>query len=152
MGECITKSEVIAKRDKFINSALAVKDIFKKNNTELSFYNYKKTIIEYSRVTDVDLLSLQRLTIDINLWFQYFSDLEGLTQALYLKKQNMKLYVEAFPKTPKSNVQLKELSSEIIKLKVFLKQLKIQKRMFLDMSRNCMNMYKQSCENYLYRY
>lgn len=152
MSSVVTKGEAVSKRDYFINTALSVNNIFIEENITLTFSNYKKTISEYISSDESDILTLENLIVDLNLWFQYFSDLEGLVQTLYLKKQNMKSYVDAFPKTPKNQVKSTEISSQIIKIKMFLKQVKIQKKMFSNMSFCCLNMYNKAYENYSYRY
>ena len=152
MGNGLTKGEVENARDTFVNSALSVKAIFLNENIPLTFFKYKETLIEYIKSSESDIETIQNLIIDLNLWFGYFSDLEGITQSLFLKKQNMKFYIDAFPKTPKNQAKSKEISSEIIRLKLFLKQIKIQKKMFSNMSNHCLEMYNSACEHYLYRY
>lgn len=152
MKNGLTKSEVKSTRDIFVKSALSVKNIFLNEKVSLTFNNYNNTLIEYISSNESDIETLNNLITDLNLWFSYFADLEGLTKSIFLKKQNMKSYVDSFPKTPKNQLKSQELSSEIIRLKLFLKQVVIQKRMFSNMSFHCLDMYNKACEHYLYRY
>lgn len=152
MSTSITKKEIETSRDIFVNSALSVRNIFLEDNISLAFQNYKQTLIEYLNSSEYDIETLHSLIKDVNLWYQYFCDLEGLTQMIFFKKQNMKAYIDAFPKTPKNQAKSKELSTQIIRLKLFLKQIKIQKKMFSNISQNCLDMYNNAYEHYLYRY
>lgn len=152
MDEVINSKKIETKRDKFITSALSVKDIFLKEKVTLTFNNYKKTISEFLELDNLSLDSTYSLIIDLNLWYQYFSELEGLSESILLKKQNMKLYLLAFPATPKNVENLNRLNSEIFKIKHFMKQLKIQRKLFNNISWIASENYNNTINNYLYRY
>ena len=64
----------------------------------------------------------------------------------------MKLYLLAFPTTPKNVENLNRLNSEILKIRHFIKQLKIQRRLFSNISWIASENYNNTINNYLYRY
>lgn len=152
MSEEVNLKKIEKKRDKFIDSALLVKEIFLKENIPLRFNNYKNTINEFAQIDDLSLDLMYNLNIDLNLWYQFFSDLESLSEMVYLKKQNIKLYIEGFPFTPKNEERLKEVTLDIVKIKNFMKQLKVQRKLFSNMSFILLEKYNSTVENYLYRY
>ncbi|HBG8471036.1 TPA: hypothetical protein KRH38_003384 [Clostridioides difficile] len=144
------KSKKILRRQlEFIEISKKVGKLFKDRNISLSFEGYKTTLEEYLSCNEYDLENLYHLIIDSNLWSHYFGDLIGLTDNIYSEKISKSFFLEMEHITKKE--EIKDLKIEINLFKVFLKRLKIQKKMFDRIHYHCSKMYMDANNNLNFR-
>lgn len=136
----------------FVEIAVIANPIFNKENLTLSFDGYSDTLVDYLNCPDYDVDKLEVLIGDLNAWGCYMGDLKALTEQLQLKYENKKMYIQAFPKIPANENNIKIINAQIVILKLFFKHLNIQCKMFNSLSKHCTRMYNSACENLLYRY
>lgn len=138
-------------KSEFIEVVVIANPILKKENITLTFDGYTHTIVDYLNCPDYDIDRLEVLIGDLNGWSCYMGDLKALTEQIQLKYENKKMYIQAFPKIPANEDSIKVLTSQIVILKLFIKHLNIQWKMFDSLSKHCFNMYNSACANLLYR-
>ena len=151
MYNTTNKDKIKKYKDDFVTMAHRSKTILEEEDVVLTFKGYSDTIVQYLNCDEFDITGLEKIIKDLNLWYQYFGDLEALVENLFLKRENMKIYADAFIKTPKNIEITKKKEKEVIILKMFLKHLKIQKKMFSGFSSHCYDMYNSACESFKYR-
>lgn len=145
------KNKIKKYKDDFVTMAHRSKAILEEEGVTLTFKGYSDTIVQYLNCDEFDITGLENMMKDLNLWCQYFGDLEALVENLFLKRDNMRMYADAFIKTPKNIEITKQKEKEVIILKMFLRHLKIQKKMFGGFSSHCYDMYNSACESFKYR-
>ena len=140
------KFEPLAKR---INRHL------KRDGIVLNFLGYRDTILEYFRIIDNHLGEVFDMTIECNLWFQYFSDLEGLIQ---YKKLDLDLDLDILKashdgKTPNNEAEpkIEELRLKILDFTAFLAQIEVQKHFFSRAAYQCAKLYDRGTNTMRYR-
>lgn len=140
------------KKDEFIDVAQQVNPFFNEEGVNLNFNGYIKTLNEYVNCTEYDLETLDTLICDLNLWGEYFGELESVVENLKLRYENKSLYLKGFANVPKIEKELALNKYKVDKTKLFLKHIKIQKNLFNRLHYHCFRMYNEACEHYLYRY
>lgn len=147
-----TSNSINRKKQEFVNVAGEVNPFFNEEGVNLNFNGYIKTLNEYLTCTETNLDTLDQLTTDLNLWSQYFGELEAIVELLKLRYENKQLYLKAFSKTPQIDKELNLNKYKIDKTKLFLKHVKIQRNLFHRLHYHCSKMYNEACEHYLYLY
>ena len=148
----INNEKIKAYKTDFIDIAKLVKPIFDEAKIKLNFAGYIDTIVEYLNCQETNIDILERLIGELNMWGSYMGEIKAVTESLQLSLENKKFYIQAFPKKPKYDTMIKDLSLKSYRLKLFFKHLNIQQRMFSDLSFHCSNMYNKACESLTYRY
>ena len=151
MGIEVSKKSLERKRIEFEDIVMKTLKLFKEEGIPLNFKGYKETLRDYANLSESDLTSIEIIRREVNLWIDYFGDLESLVQSVYLKYMNKKLYLKAFTITPKTEQLLKELDINLQLIKMLHKHLKIQKSMFNRIYYHCNKMFDEACEFYTYR-
>lgn len=147
-----SSSSLKRKKDEFIEVAKQVNTFFNEEGVNLRFDGYIKTLNQYLSCNEFDLDTLNTLVCDLNLWADYFGELEGVVENLKLRYENKYLYLKAFPYIPKIEQELNVVKYKIDRTKLFLKHVKIQRNLFNRLHYHCFKMYNDACEHFLYRY
>lgn len=138
----------------FENMSKLVKPYFDEIGAPLGFSGYKKTLNDYIYSDSLDLEGLFNLTKDISIWMNYMGEILSITEFLYLQTDNKKSYYEAFNISEKNVKAYKELNEVRIKhqrLKLYLKHIEIQYKMFKTCFYSISKTYNESLGSYLYR-
>lgn len=77
--------------DYFDNLVDMVSPIFKEFGVTLNFEGYKQTIATYSALKEDDFKLAWKLSRDLNMWSEYFSDLSNMVQKLLLDSETDKI-------------------------------------------------------------
>lgn len=153
MCKRITEGEIKKYKTDFVNASCKIKPIIEgEDGITLTFFNYADTLLSYIKCSDTDIASLEKLMRDCNLWSVYLGQLKALVESSYFRRMNKRDYIKAFPNTIKNDKEIQKLNKQISELKLYIKHLGIQKKMFTQMSDSCSNMYSKACEQLLYRY
>lgn len=147
-----SSSSLKRKKDEFIEVAKQVNTFFNEEGINLRFDGYIKTLNQYVNCSEFDLDTLNSLVCDLNLWADYFGELEGIVENLKLRYENKHLYLKAFPYIPKIEQEINLVKYKIDRTKLFLKHVKIQRNLFNRLHYHCFKMYNDACEHFLYRY
>lgn len=152
----VDKKAISSNRLRFIEMAKQINNYLKEENLSLTFGGYTETLRDYLNITNCDLDGLENLSYDLNLWSNYFADLEGFIELRTLKCENKLLYLQGFKE---KNVINAKLDKEITKtkeqykhFKLFQKHIITQKKMFIGAYRHCIREYGEALENILYKF
>lgn len=138
----------------FENMSRLVKPYFDEIGIPLGFAGYKKTLKDYVYSDNFDLDGLFKLTKDLAMWVNYMGEILALTEFLYLKCDNKKRYFESF-NISEDNIkafnELKETQIRHSRLKLYLKHMEIQFKLFKTCFYNVNKTYSESLGSYIYR-
>lgn len=152
----VEKQAILRNRLKFMEMAKAINSYLKEEGLCLNFKGYTETIREYLSMINTDIELLSTLSYDLNLWANYFGELEGFIEMKMLKLENKYLYLECFFNKKQTNIELeKQLNETKMKykhFKLFLKHIINQKKMFEKAYKHCLWEYDKSLNNLLYKY
>ncbi|HCL4480249.1 TPA: hypothetical protein N2D99_002337 [Clostridium botulinum] len=152
----VDKKVIKSNRLRFIQMAKQINAYLKEEKLNLNFEGYTETLRDYLKITNCDLLGLENLTYDLNLWSNYFGDLEGFIELQTLKFENKLLYLQGFVNKKVIDTNLdKEISKakkQYKHFKLFQKHIVTQKKMFINAYRHCTREYIEALESILYKY
>lgn len=143
-----------SKASDFENMSKLVKPYFDEIGASLGFLGYKKTLNDYIYSDSLDLEGIFNLTKDFSIWINYIGEILALTEFLYLQTDNKKSYYEAFnisENNIKAYKELEELRVKHSRLKLYLKHMEIQYKVFKTCFYNISKTYNESLGSYLYR-
>lgn len=150
------RKAILSNRLKFIEMAKRINIYLKEEGLYLTFEGYTETINEYLSMIETDLESLSNLSYDLNLWSNYFGELEGFIEIRMLKFENKYLYLEGFfdKRLPNLEIenQIKDTKKIYSHFKLFLKHVINQRKMFEKAHKHCLKEYDKSLNNLLYKY
>ena len=136
----------------FIYAAKKIGLIFKEEGIDIAFTGYKDVLLKYSKCTDYDIIELQELTKEMNLWSTYLGDMSALAFYQLTVFENKLNYLEAFPLTKITDEKKINMKNKIALCKMFYKQLNIQLKLFYSCYAHCRNLYEKAIESYIFRY
>lgn len=162
----ITANDINKARIQFKQSAYNANHVIKKDNLNISknkksngiirdtlnFSNFTSTLNEYINCDSTDIFTLKELIKDLSLWSLYFGELEAYISEYKNSKNNKMLYYSGFPKIPENLKVINELSEDIKCLTIFIKNLKIEKKLLSTLSNHCLYLYNEALSTYIYRY
>lgn len=152
----VEKKAIQSNRLKFTEMAKVINLYIKEEGFSLTFLGYTDTIVEYLEMSNTDFERLGELALELNLWSDYFGQLQGFIEMRMLKQENKMLYLEAFynKKTPNEDLekQIKEAKKRFAHFKLFLKHIETQRKMFEQAHKHCLRAYTEALGNLLYKY
>lgn len=152
----VEKKAIRSNRLKFIEMAKVINVYLKEEKLSLNFLGYTETIKEYLSMSNIDFDKLGSLTLELNLWSDYFGQLQGLIELKMLKYENKTLYFQSFydKKVPNEKLenQIRDIKKRFAHFKLFLKHIETQRKMFEQAHKHCLKGYTEALSNLLYKY
>ncbi len=151
------KKKSISRNDlfKFEPLAIRVNRYLANDDVSLNFEGYNDTIKKYSSLQDNHISVAFNLITECNLWFQFFSDLEGYIK---LKELETKLdidYLNACLDIKNPDINMVRVIGEKTRihkdLVAFLDQICVQKNFFSKAFYHCMNLYAKGIKTMKYK-
>lgn len=155
ISNSVSQDDIAQSKGVFYSISKRINKHLKEENISLNFQGYTDTLNDYVSVDTNDLLSLDILIKDLNLWSDYIGEIEGIIRLYMLKYENKSLYIESFldkkAPNPKTEILYEECISKYKDYKLYVKILKGQRKMFIKAYKHCIELYNSAYEQLLYK-
>lgn len=151
----LSKEDIEKSKGIFYSVSKRINIYLKEDGLSLNYEGYTDTLNDYINVDTSDLLSIDTLIKELNLWSDYISEVQGIIELYMLKCENKSLYLESLldKRNPNSKIQ-KKYNDNLQKYKdykLYVKMLKGQRKMFIKAYKHCIDLSNKACEQLLYR-